>query len=473
MSQTDSGGAAATNPASNPNAQPHLRRVLTLWDLVFYGIVLIQPIAPVPLFGVAQKLSDGHFVTTIFIAMFAMMITAVSYGRMASLYPAAGSAYTYVGRGLNPHLGFLAGWAMILDYILQPVINTVWISTALHERYRDYHIPQVPFVVWAAIVAGIITFLNLRGVRTGAVANKVLLFFMFIVVALFIYLSIRYLFHMDGWPGVFSTQPFYNPATFRWPTVMTATSFAALTYIGFDGVTTLSEEVENPKRNVLLATVLTCVFAGVFSALEVYLGARVWPDWHTFGNLETAFMDVCRQVGGLLLFHGMGAILILAAFGSALTGGMGAARLLFGMGRDNVLPRRVFGHVDAKSGTPSYSILLIGAVSFGGAIALNYIGNAYEHAGEMLNFGAFLAFMGVNFATFWQFAVRGQPGRARKTVSDAVLPLFGFAFCGLIWWNLNPIAKKIGALWFVAGLVLLAIKTRGLRDKPIMIDFSE
>src|SRR5271169_7235857 len=131
-------GNSANSVAANSTStsSPQLRRVLTLWDLIFYGIVLIQPIAPVPLFGVAQSLSNGYFVDTILIAMFAMLITAVSYGRMAALYPSAGSAYTYVGRGLNPHLGFLAGLAMILDYLLQPVINTVWISTALHERYR-------------------------------------------------------------------------------------------------------------------------------------------------------------------------------------------------------------------------------------------------------------------------------------------------------------------------------------------------
>src|SRR5215831_8539074 len=115
-----------TTVQSNSVSVPHLKRVLTLWDLIFYGIVLIQPIAPVPLYGVAQKLSDGHFVTIIFIAMFAMMITAFSYGRMAAVYPAAGSAYTYVGRGLNPHLGFLAGWAMILDYLLQPLVSVVY-----------------------------------------------------------------------------------------------------------------------------------------------------------------------------------------------------------------------------------------------------------------------------------------------------------------------------------------------------------
>jgi putrescine importer len=454
---------------SQPSTARRLKPVLTLWDLIFYGIVLIQPIAPVPLYGVAQKLSDGHFVTIILIAMFAMVITAVSYGRMAALYPSAGSAYTYVGRGLNPHLGFLAGWAMFLDYLLQPLINTVWISTALHERYVHW----IPFAVWAAIIAGIVTFLNLRGIRSSARANRVLLFLMFGVVGFFVVLAIRYLFGSQGWPGLFSIEPFYNPSTFNSHRIWTATSFAALTYIGFDGITTLAEDVENPKRNILLATVLVCLFTGIFGGLEVYLGQRVWPNWRLFPNLETAFMDVCRRVGGPLLFNAMGAVLILAAFGSALNGGLGAARLLFGMGRDNVLPRRIFGHLSPGSSTPSYNILIIGVISWAGAIVLNSIGNAYEHAGELLNFGAFLSFMGVNVAAFWQFTVIARPGYKRSWIKDAVLPLAGFAFCALIWWNLNGLAKTVGAIWFALGLIYVGIKTRGFRTAPVAIDFSE
>src|ERR1700732_2247058 len=138
-----------TASAAVSSSAPRLRRTLTLWDLIFYGIVLIQPIAPVPLYGVAQKLSDGHFVTIILIALFAMLITAVSYGRMAALYPTAGSAYTYVGKGLNPHLGFLAGWAMILDYLLLPLINTVWIAAAMHNVYTA----EGPFFVLGAVVS--------------------------------------------------------------------------------------------------------------------------------------------------------------------------------------------------------------------------------------------------------------------------------------------------------------------------------
>jgi amino acid transporter len=448
---------------------PHLRRVLSLWDLVFYGIVLIQPIAPVPLYGVAQKLSNGHFATIILIAMFAMMITAVSYGRMAALYPAAGSAYTYVGRGLNPHLGFLAGWAMFLDYLLQPLINTIWISTALHERY----VHMVPFFVWAAAITAIITLLNLRGIRSSALANKALLFVMFVIVGLFVVFAMRFLLRANGITGLFSTRPFYDPQTFDSHRIWSATSFAALTYIGFDGVTTLAEDVENPKRNVLLATVLVCVFTGLFGGLLVYLAQLVWPDWHTFPNLETAFMDVCNRVGGRFLFNAMGLILVLAAFGSALTGGLGAARLLFGMGRDNVLPRRVFGYLSPGSSTPTYNILIIGCLSFLGAVLLNQIGNAYEHAGELLNFGAFLAFMGVNLATFWQFAVTSRNGYRKRIFADVLLPLVGFAFCALIWWNLNTLAKTIGGAWFAIGLAYLAITTRAFRKAPAMIDFSE
>ena len=454
---------------ASSSAVPRLRRTLTLWDLIFYGIVLIQPIAPVPLYGVAQKLSDGHFVTIILIALVAMMITAVSYGRMGTLYPTAGSAYTYVGKGLNPHLGFLAGWAMILDYLLQPLINTVWISTALHERYLH----QVPFVLWAAIIAGIMTILNLAGVKSSARANKVLLAVMSVVVVVFIVLAVKFLYGGQGWAGLFSMQPIYDPRTFNSHKILTATSFAALTYIGFDGVTTLAEDVENPKRNVLLAVVLTCIFAGVCSGVEAYLGARVWPNWRTFPNLETAFMDICSRVGGVLLFNAMGAILIVAAFGSGLTGTLGAARLLFGMGRDGVLPKRFFGYLKPGSNTPTYNILLIGALAFGGAELLYHIGNAYEHAGELLNFGAFLAFMGVNFACFWQFWMRRQQGQHASLLKDAILPIVGFLFCGLIWVNLNIIAKTVGGIWFAIGILYVGYKTNWFRSAPVMIDFSD
>lgn len=412
------------------------RRKLTLWDLVFYGIVLIQPIAPLPLFGVAQQLSNGHFATVLIIAMFAMMITAVSYGRMASIYPASGSAYTYVGKGLNAHLGFLVGWSMFLDYLLQPLINTVWISQFLTSRYFS----QVPFVVWAGLLAAIFTLLNLLGIRSSARANKVMLAAMSAVVLIFAVLAVGYLYQHGGWGGVFSLTPFYNPATFDWKMVWGATSFAALTYIGFDGVTTLAEDAENPKRNILIATVLTCAFTGIFGGLEVYLGALVWPNWHAFHDVTTAFMDVAQRVGGVWLFTALGLILALAAFGSGLTGGLGAAKLLYGMGRDGAISERIFGHT-TESQTPSYNLVIIGVLTFLGAVLLNAYGNAYEHAGELLNFGAFIAFMGVNLAAVRAFR--------------SPIAFVGFLFCAAIWWNLSPLAKIVGGIWLLLGLMYL------------------
>ena len=152
------------NTQALPTSPLRLKKVLTLWDLIFYGMVLIQPTAPIPLFGIAQKLSNGHTVTVILIAMLAMVVTAVSYGRMAAVYPSAGSAYTYVGTVINPHLGFLIGWAMILDYVLQPLLSVVWISTAVQSRYLH----QIPYFVIALIVILIITGLNLSGIKTSA-----------------------------------------------------------------------------------------------------------------------------------------------------------------------------------------------------------------------------------------------------------------------------------------------------------------
>lgn len=449
--------------SASPATNQQLRRVLTLWDLVFYGIVLIQPIAAIPLFGVADKLSQGHVVTTILVAMVAMMFTALSYGRMATVYPAAGSAYTYVGRELNPHLGFLTGWAMLLDYLVLPVINTIYGALTLARLF-----PEIPYIMWAGIIAVLITYLNLRGIRSTARSNIVLLVVMCAVIGIFMILAVHYLAHADGVKALFSIEPFYNSKTTNFSSIATATSLAALTYIGFDGVTTLSEEVQDPKRNVLRATVLVCFLTGVFAALQVYLGQLVWPNFTTFPNLETAFMDVSKRVGGLGLFDGMAFILVVASVGSGLSGQAGAARLLFGMGRDNALPRRIFGHLNTKSLVPSYNILVIGLIAFLGAMFLSW-----ERAAEVINFGAFLAFMGVNLSVIRRFYFRPSFKGKRHVIKNLLLPASGFFFCLWIWLSLPRPAKIVGGMWFVGGFIYGAIMTRGFRTEPVMIDFSE
>ena len=440
-----------------------MRRVLTLWDLVFYGIVLIQPIAAVPLFGLADKLSRGHIVTTILIAMFAMMLTALSYGRMATVYPAAGSAYTYVGRGLNAHLGFLTGWAMMLDYLVIPIVNVIYGALTINRL-----VPAVPYWMGAAILSIVITYLNLRGIKSTARTNIALLFVMCGVIGAFMLLAVRYLLHFGGASALFSTQPFYTRGTTDFSSIATATSLAALTYIGFDGVTTLSEEVKDPERNVLRATVLVCFFTGIFSGVQVYLAQRVWPDYTSFPNVETAFIDISRRVGGVGLFNAMAFILIVASLGSGLGGQAGAARVLFGMGRDNALPRRPFAYVDPVHRVPTWNLWMVGIVAFLGAMFLDF-----ERAAELINFGAFLAFMGVNLATIKQFYFKEQVGKRRHWFNDLFLPALGFIFCFWIWWNLQRPAKVVGGIWFVLGILYQGIMTNGFRKEPVPVEFSE
>jgi len=454
-----------------PTTVPRLRRVLTLWDLIFYGIVLIQPIAAVPIFGLGQKLSNGHLVTTILIAMMAMMLTAFSYGRMASLYPSAGSAYTYVGRGLNAHLGFLTGWLTLLDYLLIPVTLIIFGSLTVQRLVAPF-LPQLSpralYALIAALITVAITALNIRGIQSTARANVVLLFIMCTVIGIFIIMAISYVFRLQGWHGLFSSTPFYDYRTFHLRSIATATSFAAVTYIGFDSVTTLAEEVHNPKRNVLLATVSVCLITGIFSSLQIYLGQLVWPNWQIFPNLETAFMDVTRRVGGPLLFGAMAFILILSSLGSGLSGQVGAARLLFGMGRDNVLPKRVFAYLDPKKNSPTYNLCIVAVLAFLGTLALSY-----ELALECLNFGAFLGFMGVNLATFRQFYLQRSGEERQKLIRDGVLPIAGFLFCLIIWLSLPLPAKIVGGSWLLVGLVYDAIQTRGFRKLPTVVDLSD
>ena len=451
-----------TVSAKSPN-MPHLKRVLGLWDLIIYGIILVQPIAAVTLFGIASKVSRGQMVTTLLIAMVGMMLTAISYGRLASLFPSAGSAYTYVGKGLNTHLGFMAGWAMFLDYLIIPIINTMYAAFTL-QRF----IPSVPFFVWVIMFVVIITFLNLRGIKTVAGFNKLMLAVMCTVICIFIVLAIQYIFQQQGWNGLLSSKPFYNPATFNFGDVMTATSFAALTYIGFDGVTTLAEDVRNPKRNMLLAPVLVCLFTGLFSGLQIYLAQQVWPDYNAFPKVETAFFDVAARVGGQFLFNAIALILFIASLGSGLGGQVGAARLLFAMGRDGILPRKIFSHLDDKSTTPTYNIIIMGVLTVTGSLVLSY-----QNAAELINFGAFLAFMGVNVASFRQFYLLKTSKQNRNILWDAILPILGFMVCASIWLSLPNLSKILGGIWFVVGLLYLMIKTGGFRKAPVIPDFKE
>jgi putrescine importer len=423
---------------------PHkLRRALTLRDLVFYGIICIQPTAPMPLFGVVSQEARGHVITTVLIAMVAMLLTAVSYGRMARVYPSAGSAYAYIAGEFGAAPGFLAGWSIMLDYLLNPLICTIWCSSAAANL-----IPTIPPALWKVFFALLFTMLNLRGIEASARTNEWLAIAMGGVVVFALIYFVRYIVMQAPHNAAFFTRPFYDPATFSLASVSTGASIAALTYIGFDSISTLSEEAIDPRRDILRATVLTCLLTGVLAAIEVYAGQLVWPDYNHFPDIDTAYVYVAGRAGGTLLFHVVNGTLLVATIGSGMGAQMGAARVLYGMGSSGALPR-LFAYVDPKRGIPSRNVLMCGAVALLGAWAMSY-----QLGAELLNFGAFLAFTGVNLASFRHYYMRQK----ERHWSHSVLPIVGAVVCMYIWWSLRWQAKLAGFVWIAIGVVYFVLR---------------
>jgi putrescine importer len=439
----------------NPSGPPRLKRSLKLWDLILYGVIVIQPVAPMPVFGVLSHRSHGHVVTTILIAMVAMLFTAISYGRMARIYPSAGSAFTYVGQEINPALGYVVGWSMVMDYMLNPMICIIWCSQQAHV-----FVPQAPYWAWDIFFAVMFTGVTLQGVRVSARVNAGLVAGMGVVIAIFFVAAARFILgHPHNAPG-FLTLPFYNPATWNSSAVLGGTSIAVLTYIGFDGISTLSEEVENPRRNILYATVLTCLVIGILSSLEVYAAQLLWPASQPFPDIDTAFVHVAARAWHPL-FAIIGITLLVANIGSGTGAQLGAARLLYGMGRSNALPKSFFGQVDPRHLVPRNNVLLVGSVALIGAFFMSF-----ELGAEMLNFGALLAFMGVNVAAFLRYFVRSE----EKRLIYLVPPVAGFFICFLLWISLSHTAIVAGALWISAGIAFGAWKTQGFKRNLITFD---
>jgi len=347
---------------------------------------------------------------------------------------------------------------MVMDYVLNPIICTIYCS-----KVAMTFVPAVPYPAWVTFFAATFTMLNLRGVKASARTNTVLAVGMFIVVALFLTAAIRYLL---GAPpgGAALLKPFFDPSTFSLPEVLTGASIACLTYIGFDGISTLSEEVENPRRNILLATVLTCFITGVLAFALVYLAQLVWGDWTGFPDVDTAFIHVAGKAGGPWLFFVVSVTLLVANLGSGTGAHLGAARLLYGMGRSDALPRAFFGAIDPKHNIPRNNVLLVGVVALIGGLSLSY-----QLGAEMLNFGAFIAFMGVNLAAFVRYWVRSDDRR----ITNFIWPLLGFLVCFYLWFSLRWPAKLAGGAWLLVGVLYGAIRTRGFRQKMVMFDHPD
>ena len=432
---------------------PRLRRALSLRDLIFYGIIVTSPVAPMSIYGITSARAHGHVATIILMAMFAMLLTAVSYGRMARAHPSAGSAFSYVGREISPALGYVTGWSLVMDYILNPLICVIWCS-----QQANVFFPVIPYSAWAVLFAVLLTFLNVQGIRTSAKVNMLLALGIGAVVVIFLGAAFVYVMHHPVQSGAYAL-PFYDAKNWQTGAVLGATSVAVLTYMGFDAVSTLAEEAEKPNQ-ILQATVFTCLAIGIISLVEVYAAQLVWPVSEAYPNNDTAFTFVAGRAWPPLFFL-MGVTLIIAQMGSGIAAQLGAARVLYGMGRSGALPAAFFGAIDPKRRVPRNNVVLVGALVMSLALILPLTAGqrAYELAVSLVNFGALIAFMGVNAAAFTRYFLRAE----RKSALNFAMPVAGFLVCLLLWSNLSVSSRILGGIWMIAGIGYGAWRTKGFR----------
>ena len=340
----------------------------------------------------------------------------------------------------------MTGWCMAMDYILNPLICTIWCSKAAGN-----FLPEVPYIAWAIFFTLLFTILNLNGVETSARINAGFAAALGIVLLLFIIAALRYLFHVPPHGSSGYLLPFYDPATFATQSVWRGTSIAVLTYIGFDGISTLTDEANHPRRDIPRAIIFTCLVTGILASIEVYLGQLIWPLNRAFPDVDTAFVAIARIAGGPVMYTLVNASLLLANIGSGMTSQLGAGRLLLAMGQDGAIPRRFFGTVDARNQIPRNNILLIGVICLVGALAFSY-----QLGTELLNYGALLAFMGVNIAS----VVLGWRASRLKQWFPMMLSVLGFVVCFFLWLNLGSLARIAGTGWAIAGIALYFVRRK-------------
>jgi len=453
---------AAQAAVDAPGGPPRFKRVLSRGDLILYGLVILTPTAPYPVYGIVQQVSRGHAALSYLVAMVAMLFTAASYGKMSGAFPSAGSTYTYAERALNEHVGFLAGWAMMLDYFLIPLLSVIYAALTAARM-----LPQIPYAAWAILFTIAITLINVRGIRVTARASTVMMIIMSACALLFVWLAARWVMSSVGSGGLVSAAGIYRPETFAVRPLMLGAAIAALSYIGFDAISTLAEDTLRPERDVAFATVIVCVLQTIFCVVTVYLAALAWPDYRSFPESETAILDIGRRIGGAWMVGCLTFVLLVAGLASALAGQAGASRLLYGMGRDGVISRSIFAYINPRYSTPTRSIWLMAAVSLAGALAIRF-----QLAVELLNFGAFVGFILVNLSVIRHYYLRLGQRSGVHVLTNLLFPLAGAMVCGYVWMSLTGKAKLVGFLWLLVGMVYLAILTRGFRVPPKKLEFT-
>ncbi|MGC4379190.1 APC family permease [Fictibacillus sp. Mic-4] len=439
-----------------------LKKSLGLWSIVMLGVGYMTPMVVFDTFGIVSNDTGGHVPTSYILALAAMLFTAASYGKLVKVFPMAGSAYTYTAKTIHPNLGFLVGWSALLDYLFLPMVNAL-----LTKYYFEALFPSVPGWVWVVLFVGLVTLVNVFSVNVSANFNTLLVLFQILVIVIFVGLVIHGLVKGEGTGSIFSIQPFFS-SHMHISTLIAGATVLCFSFLGFDAVTTMSEETPNAVKTIPRAIFLTALLGGILFIVASYFTQSFFPDVSKFKSPDSSAPEIALYVGGKLFQ----AFFLAGTFTGTLASGVAShtsvSRLLYVMGRDNVLPAKYFGYVHPKWRTPVFNVIAVGIISLS-AIFFNL-----ETATSLINFGALISFTFVNLCVIVHFVLKNKQHKSLKGIWTYILsPIIGAAFVFILWLNLNIDSFMLGIAWAIIGFCYLMYITKMFKEETPQFKFEE
>ena len=435
-----------------------LRRGMGLWDVVLYGVLFMVIIAPHSIWGLVQQDALGMSTLVYIVGFIAIFFTALSYVRMSNKFPIAGSVYSYVQRGINPHVGFISGWLILLDYCITPALLYVLVA-----NWGTMLVPGSPWYLWVIVFVAFNTFVNIRGISMTRGIDFVIFAVEILAVIAFIALGCNFIMGGGG-AGEFNADPLWQPGKVDAHFLAAGISIAALNFLGFDGISTLAEETNEPQKNIGRGILIALGIIIVCFVAQTYIASLVQPDWQSWSpeHAENAWFYGCQMIGGDLFMNIMLIINIVAiGIANIMNAQLAASRLLYSMGRDKVIPS-IFGKVHPKYQTPWVGAIFIGAV----ALVLSLVLTMADLA-TLVNFGALASFIMLNFAVFWYFFIKEKKRYSfGNIVKYLICPWLGILILGYVFTGFDVMTYIMGVSWFVIGFIICAVKSKGFKEVP-------